>query len=39
MEVTSAFYDRLLEVIEEMKGDHLYDLSLEREKYTQIADI
>ncbi len=39
MEVTSAFYDRLVEVIEEMKADHLYDLSVEREKYTQIAEI
>lgn len=39
LELTGAFYDRLIEIIEEMKADHLYDLAQERDKYTQIADI
>ena len=39
MELTSAFYDRLIEIIEEMKADHLSDLLQEKDKYTQIADI
>jgi Mg/Co/Ni transporter MgtE len=38
-DLTSAFYDRLIEIIEEMKADHLSDLMQERDKYTQIAEI
>lgn len=39
VELTSAFYDRLIEIIEDMKADHLSDLMQEKDKYTQIADI
>ena len=39
MDLTTAFYDRLMEIIDEMKTDHLNDLVQEKDKYTQIADI
>lgn len=39
IDLTTTFYDRLIEIIEEMKGDHLADLIAEKDKYTQIADI
>lgn len=39
VDLTSAFYDRLIEIIEDMKADHLSDLMQEKDKYTQIADI
>lgn len=38
-DLTSAFYDRLIDIIEQMKADHLGDLLQEKDKYTQIADI
>lgn len=36
-QMTAAVYDNLTDIIQDMKRDHLEDLYLEKQKYTQIS--